>query len=376
MFTKVDMEQNEGVRYLRIDCLLPLLQGEAIVVPTTATLFQRVSRTHTTLLRSVLKTISIGAIRRSIILPPNLMTTAAIPNALRRLRDRPSPNKPTVEVVYTSQPEWPLRSITEPPKCLRLSILDSSFNPPTLAHAALARLGPQNKTENPGSILLPSSSYDAHLLLLSVTNADKILKPGDAGLEQRLEMIHLLAKDIQSLDTSHSASNIAVAAIDEPTFVGKARQLREFLLTKISEVLTVDGDGGNNAVPLPSLQLHFILGFDTVVRLFSTRFYASQDTMRSLLKTFFDPTGDNCVVVCARRGLKEGSSQEERDAEEREFAEGIEVRTYIEAGRVVLVDIPEDLQVISSTKVRKGRWDFVPSSIRAYIEEKELYTPI
>ena len=304
----------------------------------------------------------------------------AISDALGRLRDRSSPNGQHVEVIYTSQPEWPLRSITEPPKiCLRLSILDSSFNPPTLAHAALAKLGLPNKTGNPGSTSLPSNSYDAHLLLLSVTNADKALKPGDAGLEQRLEMMNLLAKELQSSEVGHSADNIAVAAIDEPTFVRKARQLREFLHPRIRstiKVSTVDRDGGDSTLPVPSLQLYFILGFDTVVRLFSARFYASQDDMRSSLRTFFDPMGDNCVVVCARRSLKEGGSQEERDTEEHEFEKDIEVRKYIEVGRIVLVDLPEDLQAISSTKARKGQWDLVPPSIRDYIEGKRLYTSV
>jgi nicotinamide-nucleotide adenylyltransferase len=249
------------------------------------------------------------------------------------------------------------------PNCLRLSVLDSSFNPPTFAHAALARLGPPKTSENPGSISSSSDSYDAHLLLLSITNADKTPKPGDAGLEQRLEMMLLLADELQSSEIVRSTGNIAVAAIDEPTFVGKARRLRQVLLTMI-----------RRTVPVVALQLHFVLGFDTVVRLFSPRFYASQDAMCSLLETFFDPTGDNCVVVCARRSLKEGMTQEERDLEEREFVESIEVRRYIETGRVVLVDIPEDLQAISSTKVRKGGRDLVPLSIRSYIGGKNLYT--
>jgi len=228
-------------------------------------------------------------------------------------------------------------------------------------------------------MLSPSNSYDAHLLLLSVTNADKVPKPGDAGFEQRLEMMHLLAKELHSLGTGHSAGNIAVAAINEPTFVGKARHLREFLLAKIRNAIklsTVGGEGRGSTIPAPLLQLHFILGFDTVVRLFSTRFYASGDAMRSSLKTFFDPTGDNCVVVCARRSLNDGASQEDRYTEEREFEDNTEVKGYIDIGRVVLVDIPEDLQVISSTKARKGEWDLVPPSIRDYIEIKKLYTSV
>jgi hypothetical protein len=98
--------------------------------------------------------------------------------------------------------------------------------------------------------------------------------------------------------------------------------------------------------------------------------------MRESLETFFDPTSDNCVVICAGRSLKEGASREERDAEEREFLEDTEVARFIELGRVVLVDIPEDLQAISSTKVRKGRWDLVHRSIQDYIEAKNFYTPV
>ena len=350
----------------------------AIVAPTTAVLFQRVSRAHAGSHQSEFRHTSRGAKRNSIILL-HLMTTTATSHALGHLRDRESPNRRPVEVIYTPKPEWPLRSTAERPKCLRLSILDSSFNPPTLAHAALARLGPPNEIQNSGCITSPSNSYDAHLLLLSVTNAEKVLKPGDAGLEQRLEMMELLAKELQSSEVGHSAGNVAVAAIDEPTFVGKARQLREFLLARIRNIINIqtrDGECGDSAIPVPSLQLHFIVGFDTAVRMFSTRFYTSQVAMISSLKTFFDPMGDDCVVVCARRSLKDGASQEDGDKEEREFKESTEVREYIEIGRVVLVDMPGDLQAISSTKVRKGGWDLVPPSIRDYIEREKLYTSV
>ena len=353
-------------------------EASAGPVPTTAVLFRRVSSTHAALQQIEFKHTLRGAKRRSII-SLHRMTTTAISHALERLRDKESPNRRPVEVTYAPQPEWPLRSTAEHPKCLRLSVLDSSFNPPTLAHAALARLGPPNETRNSGYMSSLSNSYDAHLLLLSVTNAEKVLKPGDAGLEQRLKMMEILTKDIQSSEIGHSAGNIAVAAIDEPTFVGKARKLREFLLAKITNITklpTGDGERGEGTIPVPSLQLHFIVGFDTAVRMFSTRFYPSHVSMLSSLRTFFDPMGDNCVVVCARRSLKDGASQEDRDTEEREFEDNTEVRGYIEIGRVVLVDIPGDLQAISSTKVRKGGWNLVPPSIRDYIEREELYTSV
>ncbi|SJL09787.1 uncharacterized protein ARMOST_13168 [Armillaria ostoyae] len=98
----------------------------------------------------------------------------------------------------------------------KVLILDSSFNPPTLAHLALARCG---------------NDYDARILMLSTTNADKKLAPGDATLAQRQSMMALLG--------------FHIAVIDEPTFVGKARRLH---------------------AEMPSASWNFVMGWDTVER--------------------------------------------------------------------------------------------------------------
>jgi hypothetical protein len=68
-----------------------------------------------------------------------------------------------------------------------ISILDSSFNPPTKAHKSLAFSQIKGKEHE---------DYESHMLLLSVTNADKKLKPGDATYAQRLEMMCLLANQL------------------------------------------------------------------------------------------------------------------------------------------------------------------------------------
>src|SRR4051794_37180912 len=65
-------------------------------------------------------------------------------------------------------------------------VLDSSFNPPTVAHRALALIPTGTAASEP----------DAMLLLLSVTNADKVPKSGDALPEQRLEMMELVARGL------------------------------------------------------------------------------------------------------------------------------------------------------------------------------------
>jgi nicotinamide-nucleotide adenylyltransferase len=123
-------------------------------------------------------------------------------------------------LVYTSHDRWPLppkRTLPRTP--LHISVLDSSFNPPTLAHLALA------SAANPFS---PGSDYDAKLLLLSVRNADKVIQEGDATLSQRVEMMSLLATRIHgnSLDPP---PNVAVGLVNEPTFIAKSSALRRFL---------------------------------------------------------------------------------------------------------------------------------------------------
>ncbi|KAF8740077.1 hypothetical protein AX14_008712 [Amanita brunnescens Koide BX004] len=174
---------------------------------------------------------------------------SSIAAAIARVQSR----KSTLELL-SSPPKWPLP--TEPAKTpLTISILDSSFNPPTRAHLALA-----NSRRPHGS-----DDYDARLLLLSVRNADKTLKPGDATHVQRVAMMRLLSHHI-----TNTPDNVAVAIIDEPTFVGKSSQLRSFLKQRI-------WDAG--AVECPPIQLSFILGFDTLERLVAPRYYGSVEQM-------------------------------------------------------------------------------------------------
>ena len=132
-------------------------------------------------------------------------------------------------------------------------MLDSSFNPPTKAHLALALSTSQAKE----SITTDGNGGDdARLLLLSVRNADKALKAGDATHVQRLDMMVLLAKEIESRSSQSSTpgksqmmmegedgnthedvdegANVAVAIIDEPTFVRKSAVLRDFLNARIA----------------------------------------------------------------------------------------------------------------------------------------------
>ena len=121
-------------------------------------------------------------------------------------------------------------------------ILDSSFNPPTIAHRAI--------------LLAAKANGLNKLLLLGTLNADKAALP--ASFPHRKEMMLLLAK---SLGNSESPG-AAVALIDQPTFAAKA-----------SSDAALKG-------------ATWVMGWDTLVRFFAERYYPD-GSMRNVLRTFF-----------------------------------------------------------------------------------------
>ena len=344
------------------------------------------------------------------------------------------------------------------PKPLKISVLDSSFNPPTLAHFALANSYLPISTQ--GQEGTQNSAYDARLLLLSVRNVDKALKPGDATYEQRLEMMMLLAEELEAVaanitntntnnfgnDTS-GLRNVAVGIIDEPTFVKKSSTLRSALQSQLPSLLASkpergsDGDNSNPmpysepqsfnpakiglGVNVPEIQLHFLMGTDTLERLLAPRYYVPSSStstsvdatlaMHTALRGFFSlppEGGDGSIVVCAGRdpssfpsstpattttntatavttatSLLSASSTLDPAMHKRQNTDTIEdpekipfAEPYIASGVVRFIDLPSFEKSLSSSEVRKRRierddtWtSMVPSSICDYIKEKGLY---
>ena len=268
------------------------------------------------------------------------------PLLLRRLQQQIS----KFELVYTPHPLWPLPPNTfYTQRPLRISILDASFNPPTRAHLGLAnsRWLPPTAEEDDGS----QNHYDAKLLLLSVKNADKTLKPGDATYLQRLEMMSLLLNHIRpdtpatTLKEENSPNaNVAIAIIDEPTFVGKSATL----LTHLRDRLTA-------AQLEQEVELSFLVGMDTLERLFSPRYYASEEIMIRSLRKFFSPApaGDNSRIVCARRASvpvsQSSSSSPSNPNKELTLAQ-----EFINSGRILIIDMGDELSTYSSTSVRRA----------------------
>ncbi|WVR08255.1 hypothetical protein IAU60_005302 [Kwoniella sp. DSM 27419] len=307
---------------------------------------------------------------------------------------------------------------------IHIAILDSSFNPPTTAHQSIAfsdfppvysPLGTGGESSGPSAARPATSSnsqagstaighslpgYTARLLLFSARNVEKTLDPTHATPEQRIEMMGLMlpesgagsslvpdnettggvggpsgSSSLPSAGTAHtgpgyaadgSDSAYAVGLINEPTFVGKASIIRDYLNT------------------LPHLRgrrvdLTFLVGTDTLVRFFDPRFYP-QGEMEGKIREYFTPypEGSGAHLVSARRG----ESDTDRALED-EVCSRDGVRKWVEAGKVRILgrDGHDGWEGVSSTRVReaikRGDWQevdgLVGGEIAKYLREQGLY---
>lgn len=318
--------------------------------------------------------------------PPASTISSGFASHALRLLQRVQYGISPVELVYTAHECWPFQpgqTIHTRPT-LRISVLDSSFNPPTLAHLALANSLPPQPATSPSA-----ESYDARMLLLSVRNADKVFKPGDAAFVQRLEMMRLLSHDICTTGTAESGSessqisgNVAVAIIDEPTFVGKSTLLLRFLHTRLATAVeSTNSPNGtfskeDASCPFPSPKLTFLLGFDTLVRLFSPEYYPLEQGMVQMLRTFLSPDQEDCRIVCAyRRSAGVDKTLQETQAKTLEVA-----HEFITGNRISFIDIGTEEQTYSSSEVRAevaaggGTWRrLVTDTIAQYITQQRIY---
>ena len=311
----------------------------------------------------------------SSVLPPGFTSNAL--RSLQRLRQGLS----AVELVHTSHEFWPYRpGLTHHSNpVLRISVLDSSFNPPTLAHLALINSRPpwHDRDQVATSDTL---DYDARLLLLSVCNVDKSLKPGDASHIQRLEMMYLLSRSVsaepgQSSPSANILNNTAIAIINEPTFVGKSTTLLPFLCARLA---TLRSPFTSADLPtIPQSKLVFLMGLDTLMRIFSVKYYASEYELRRLLRNFLSPNAEDCRIVCARRASLPNSRILEDDAEKQ--IQNI-ADEFIRGERIHLMDIGKDEQTCSSSEVRAevavGDNDWrrlVTDLIANYLVDNRLY---
>lgn len=277
-----------------------------------------------------------------------------------RLLQTIHPNDPT------PQPATP--PITTPPRTLL--ILDSSFNPPSIAHLTLARTA-LHKTSKP---IATHPGPHRLLLLFSTMNADKA--PSAASFEQRLTLMTIFAVDLQRTLASspdHVCPPIDIGVTTAPYYTDK------------SAAITSSPEGQHwypaPAGSEPAKHIH-LLGFDTLTRIFTPKYYASFSPPLSALAPYFD------AGHSLRATLRPGSSDEYGDeSSQRGFLENIASGGMESDGgkpkwadQVELVS-PTEQAGVSSTAIRKaakgGEWgvveDLCTEGVKEWVKGEGLY---
>lgn len=276
-----------------------------------------------------------------------------------------------------------------PRVCKTLVILDSSFNPPTIAHMAMATSALHNlrtqqaiagalKGGDAATTSSPGSGGIRLLLLLAVNNADKAPKP--ASFEQRLLMMHHFAGDIQQAwreaqiqeqEEEHELP-VDIGLTTHPYFHDKSA--------------AIAASPEYSFAPSSSEQV-FLAGYDTLIRIFNPKYYTAEpppDTtpMQAALDPFLARAR---LRITMRTDAEWGGRAEQEDFADK-LANGDELervggrREW--AARVELIEGLEgsDGLVLSSTEARaaveKGDWGrlkrVVPAGVAGAIERKEV----
>ncbi|KAK8026078.1 cytidylyltransferase [Apiospora arundinis] len=242
-----------------------------------------------------------------------------------------------------------------------LVVLDSSFNPPTLAHQrmALSALADQHQPQRQGS------SRDSRvLLLLAINNADKAPKP--AAFPQRLAMMYVFAQDLLAAARKHhqAVPSSEKGEDEEEEAVDIAVTTEPYFHSKSNAIATSEYYAAATATPAgpaegqrPMEQL-YLTGFDTLIRIFDAKYYPN-DTMRQALDPFLSQSR---LRVTMRTDADWGSAADQRAylaglwdgrleamGGKREWAD----RVGMVEGRKEGEEGGEE-EVISSTKVRSA----------------------
>lgn len=262
-----------------------------------------------------------------------------------------------------------------PPKTLY--ILDSSFNPPSKAHLALATSAIKNPAatdERPFRLLL----------LFSTFNADKA--PSPATFEQRMVLMTLLAEDLSralkegtkpELPSGNASTeevgniSIDIGLTKEPYYTDKSTAITQ---------------SSPPAYPSNPIHVHLV-GYDTLIRFCNPKYYQSYNPPLSALAPFFE-AGHKLRVTQRPYDANDSSSKEFGTVEDQEkYLQGLRDGKLEEEGlkrawahRVDMVPAAEGVGV-SSTRVRRASkekdWELVrrlcTPGVAAWVESEWLY---
>ncbi|KAI9767940.1 MAG: hypothetical protein M1835_006965 [Candelina submexicana] len=189
-----------------------------------------------------------------------------------------------------------------------LYIFDSSFNPPTLAHfqiATSALLSQPNKRAEDED----KGSAERLLLLLATRNADKAAQP--ASFEQRLGLMVGFGEEVRMWLCGEGREDVRVdvGVTTEPFYHAKAAAVAESGVYSSSDDDNKEGEegksGGKFRAPLEQV---YLLGYDSLIRLFDQKYY-EQGKMGEALAPFFE----KCRVRVTLRENDEWGGREEQE---------------------------------------------------------------
>ncbi|WOO77681.1 Putative nicotinamide mononucleotide adenylyltransferase [Vanrija pseudolonga] len=234
-----------------------------------------------------------------------------------------------------------------------LAVFDSSFNPPHRAHFGLgvSEFPPPatvpsstSPTPSPGDVPNPGP-YTARLLLFSTRNADKS-PAGDTA--HRVGLMQAQARAMAAA----TRLPVSVGLISAPTFVDKSAALLQH-----------------------AQHVTFLVGTDTLLRIFDDKYYPAPGGMSAALEKLFA----RCWFVCA---LRDGYSREGRAQADALFARD-DVAHYVALGKIRTLPPIPGAEAVSSTDVRsivrEGRGrdaleELVVPEVAEYILANRLYT--
>ncbi|CAN6612977.1 nicotinamide mononucleotide adenylyltransferase [Trichomonascus vanleenenianus] len=156
--------------------------------------------------------------------------------------------------------------------------LDSSFDPPSVAHLALIRTAVEYHRSKAPKV----PPRFAVVLLLATTNADKEDTAEDkaAEFEKRWTLINAFEQDVKAHFQGDESISFTKGLINAALFVDKYHILR---------------------AQVPCARLTFVMGYDTLVRVMDPRYYKGSDKADEthvLFGFFHDPS---CRIVVLTR---------------------------------------------------------------------------
>ncbi|KAL7624558.1 hypothetical protein AAE478_006125 [Parahypoxylon ruwenzoriense] len=302
----------------------------------------------------------------------------------------PTPGAVQHPPSLSPSPLTPLPPQTPPQTLL---VLDSSFNPPTLAHQRMALSALSDESSAHGSS--SNNQKSRLLLLLAINNADKAPKP--AAFSQRLAMMYIFAQDLLALSASprpllHPAAatttcelvDIAVttepyfhaksaAVAAAPFYRGQQQQQQQHL-----DATTTPAAAAAEEQPMTQV---YLTGFDTLVRIFDPKYYTSE-SMAACLDPFFSRA--RLRVVSRTGGDWGGGAEQEAYVAGLGHGDGLQRVGGREAWARRVELVPgrgEGEPVVSSTRVREAvrrrDWgelrELVSEGVAEWIREQGLY---